>query len=98
MDKSEYYILTITKVNKEAQEKLEAMFGDLGNRLIGDKFNVIIPNRKALSQLYRLMSVETYRVDSITALNDTKSFAEFKKELTQGGDNKPNGLHFGDSK
>ena len=95
MNNSEYYIIAITKMDKKVQETMKAVFRAMG-QTIGEKFYVIIPNRKALSEIYRLMP-DNYRVESITTLNDTKSFEEFKKELILNKDNKPKGLDFGDT-
>lgn len=86
MSKSEYYILTVAKFNKSSKY---AQFFEQ------NKFFVVVPNRKALSELYALMPLDTYRVEAVTTLNETKSFEEFKKELTQSEDNKPKGLDFG---
>ena len=84
--------MEIERIDKEVKETMTSIFGAMS-----EKFYVVISNRKMLSELYRLMSVDSYRVDSITALNDTKSFEEFKKELLKGSDNKPKGLNFGDN-
>lgn len=87
---SEYYVIAIAKVD-EKMKGLQAIFGGV------EKFYVIIKDRKELSELYSLMPVDKYKVEGITALNETKSFEQFKKELTTGEDNKPKGLNFGDT-
>ena len=82
---SEYYVIAISKIE-----------GSISFMGLGSKFYVVVPTRKKLAELYSIMPTEKYRVDSITALNDTKSFEEFRQELTKGEDNKPTGLNFGD--
>ena len=87
---SEYYIIAVTKLPKTKDKKsiVNVLFGS------GEKFYVIIKSRKELSEIYSLMPVDTYKVETITTLNDTKSFEDFKKELTKNERNKPKGLEF----
>jgi len=62
-----------------------------------DSFYVIVTTRKELSELYSLIDNDNYTVQQIQKTqHPIKTFKEFRKELTEGEDNKPNGLNFGD--
>ena len=73
---------------KKASEKYLVVIGDIQNFKL---FYVLVPSRKAFSELLANLSSEKYTVSQINLLNDVKDFDEFMKELKQ----KPDDLNFG---
>ena len=85
---SEYYVVSIIKTDPRVENPALSILG-------GEKFYVIIKDRKELSELYALMPSE-YRVEAVAVLNESKNFEAFRKELVKNDDNKPEGLNFGE--